>query len=83
MKTDKEVSVIVGEPNWWPLESVLSASECADFMYMGRAGDIELYKHRLTRRYLNISTDGRGFYLYTGGRYEEVTRSAALRHVFH
>ncbi len=50
-------------------------------MYMGCAGEIELYKHRLTRRYLNISQDGRRFYRCCDGRYVEISRSDALDHV--
>jgi len=70
----------VGEPNWAPLESVLPLKKCMDYMYMGCAVEIELYKHRLTRRYLNIGRDGQSFYLYSEGNYAEVTRSAALEH---
>jgi hypothetical protein len=50
-------------------------------MYMGRAGDIELYKHRHTRRYLNIGCVGDRFYRYSDGTYIEITQSAALEHV--
>ena len=50
-------------------------------MYMGRAGEIELYKHCLTRRYLNISADGQRFYRYSDGTYVEVTKAVALDHV--
>lgn len=50
-------------------------------MYIGRAGEIELYKHRLTRLYLNISTDGRRFYHLCDGRYVEIDRQSALDHV--
>jgi hypothetical protein len=50
-------------------------------MYMGRAGEIELYKHSLTRRYLNISADGQRFYRYSDGTYVEVTKAVALDHV--
>ena len=73
--------ITVGEPNWVPLEQVLPASELENYMYMGRAGAIELYKHRLTRRYLNISGDGRRFYRYCDGTYIEISRSEALNHV--
>jgi hypothetical protein len=52
-----------------------------DFMYMGRVAEIELYKHRWTRRYLNIGSDCRSFYLYSDGTYVEVERSVALEHV--
>ena len=50
-------------------------------MYMGRAGEIELYKHRFTRRYLNISADGRRFYRYSDEMYVEVSQSSALDYV--
>ena len=78
-----DLSMTVGEPNWAPLESVLTRQECAAYMYMGRAGTLELYKHHETRRYLNISADGSRFYLYREGRYLEVTRAVALQHVHH
>jgi hypothetical protein len=81
MIPENNVSIAVGEPNWAPLERVLSRTECEAYMYIGRAGDIELYKHYVTRRYLNISSDGRNFYHYVGGRFVEVTRPAALDHV--
>ena len=71
----------VGEPNWAPFEQVLPASELEMYMYMGQASGIELYKHRLTRRYLNISRDGRRFYRYCDGAYVEISRSDALDHV--
>ena len=45
MKHPIEASITVGEPNWTPLELLLPASELENFMYMGRAGEIELYKH--------------------------------------
>ena len=45
-----KAAITVGEPNWTPLELVLPACELENFMYMGRAGEIELYKHWLTRR---------------------------------
>jgi hypothetical protein len=75
------VPITVGEPNWAPLELVLPAWELENFMYMGRAGEIELYKHRSTRRYLNISADGRRFYHYSDEMYVEVSQSSALDHV--
>ena len=56
-------------------------AELENFMYMGRAGEIELYKHRFTRRYLNISADGRRFYRYSDGMYVEVSQTSALDYV--
>lgn len=73
--------IVVGEPNWSPLEMVLPTSECADYMYIGRVGQVELYKHQLTRRYLNISADGRRFYRFRDGMYVEIDRQSALDHV--
>jgi hypothetical protein len=80
MREGNKISIVVTEPNWVPLERVLLEEELPDYMYMGRAGDIELYKNRWTRRYLNLGADGR-FYLYSEGSYLEVTQSAALEHV--
>ena len=51
-------------------------------MYMGRAGEIELYKHRWTRRYLNISSDGERFYRSVGDSYIEISRAEAIEYVF-
>jgi hypothetical protein len=74
--------IIVGEPNWRPLEMVLTQSDCEGFMYMGRTGEIELYKHRCTRRYLNVSADGGRFYRLSGNAYVEIARAEAIEHVF-
>jgi hypothetical protein len=74
------MSITVGEPNWAPLETVLTPLECRDFMYMGRAGQIELYKHALTRRYLNISHDGQRFYRRELDEYIEISKNEALDH---
>ncbi len=74
-------AISIDEPNWAPLEMVLCRTECEDYMYMGRVGEIELYKHRFTRRYLNIHRDGQRFYRYLDGSYFEISRSEALGHV--
>jgi hypothetical protein len=47
--------------DWQPLERMLGPSLCVDFMFMGRSEQIHLYKHRDTRRYLNIAPDGPAF----------------------
>jgi hypothetical protein len=75
------IQIVVGEPSWAPLEVVMHSTEIENFMYMGSAGEIELYKHRLTRRYLNVSRDAETFYQYVDGEYVEITRDAALDHV--
>jgi len=73
---------IAGEPNWRPLEKVLSLGDCENFMYMRRTGEIELYKHRWTRRYLNISSDGGRFYRLVGNAYIEISSGEAVEHVY-
>ena len=72
----------VDEPNWEPLERVLRPHECSEFMYMGRAGEIELYKYYVTRRYLNIGRDSQKFYRYSEGKYVEVSQAEALDYVY-
>ena len=74
--------IVVGEPNWRPLEMALAPRDCEDFMYMGRFREIELYKHRWTRRYLNISSDGGRFYRLVGHAYIEISRAEAIEHVY-
>lgn len=81
MSSRMNLQITVVEPNWEPLEAVIPIEELDGFMYMGSAGEIELYKHRLTRRYLNISRDAAKFYQYLDGCYVEITRAAALAHV--
>ena len=76
-----QAAITVGEPNWTPLELAVPDCERENFMYMGRAGEIELYKHRFTRRYLNIERNSQKFYRYLDGKYVEITRAAALEHV--
>ena len=55
-------------PNWKPLEDKLGG-RCQEFMFMGRTGNLTLYKHILTRRYLNLDDSG-NCYVYREGRYE-------------
>jgi hypothetical protein len=76
------ILISVDEPNWEPLERALPLRECSDFMYMGRAGEIELYKHYVTRRYLNIACDSQIFYRYSEGKYIEISHAEALDHVY-
>ena len=49
--------------NWKPLESRLGRKRCVGFMYMGRVNGINLYKHGITRTYLNLDDEGN---CYTG-----------------
>lgn len=73
-------------PNWQPLEMVVTGEKTrAAFMFIGTfvAPDmrIELYKHGLSRRYLNVDSAG-NCYAYTGAKdgdeYTVISRAAAL-----
>jgi hypothetical protein len=48
-------AIKVGAPDWRSLENAIPTEYCESFMFMGKVGDIVLYKHRLTRRYLNAA----------------------------
>jgi hypothetical protein len=72
----------VGEADWEPLEGVFSPEDCAAFMYMGSVGLIMLYKHRDTRRYLNIDAAAGRFYRYADGDYIEISREEAIEHAY-
>src|SRR5215470_13807509 len=43
--------------NWKPLERRLGRDRCVGFMYVG-VSEINLYKHGITRTYLNLDDDG-------------------------
>ena len=75
-------AIEVGAPDWKPLEGVLSREHCAEFMFMGTTGGIVLYKHRLTRRYLNIDAVTGKFYRYANSEYVEIDRRQALDAVY-
>jgi hypothetical protein len=66
---------------WTPLEQMLGPELCEQFMYMGRSGEIYLYKHIDTRRYLNLDAAGQCF-RYTGNGYEPEELAKAVAHVF-
>jgi len=66
---------------WTPLEQTLGPKLCGSFMYMGRSGQIHLYKHIDTRRYLNLDAQGQCF-RYTKNGYELEERAKAIGHVF-
>ena len=68
--------------DWQPLERMLGPSLCVDFMFMGRSEQIHLYKHRDTRRYLNIAHDGTCFHYSVHG-YQPIGLEEAIEHVFH
>jgi hypothetical protein len=51
-------------------------------MFMGKAGNIVLYKHSLTRRYLNIDVVTGKFFRYANGEYVEIDRRRAFDSVY-
>lgn len=72
------------EPDWAPLEKVLPFDQCAGFMFMGYTGEIRMYKHGFTRRYLNIDPKGNTYaYVSESDSYEKIPRSAAIKQAFH
>ena len=75
-------AIEVGKPDWRPLENAMPSEFCEEFMFMGKAGNIVLYKHRLTRRYLNIDAVTGKFYRYTDGKYIEIDRRKAFDSVY-
>ena len=64
--------------SWTPLEAALGRAQCIDFMWMGSAGAVQLYKHMDTRRYLYIDA-------LTGAFYDEdhqpLNKEAAINYV--
>jgi hypothetical protein len=67
------------EPNWKPLELKLGLARCVGFMFMGRINRINLYKHGITRTYLNLDDEG-NCYAYDGGsRYRPTDFSLELQ----
>ena len=75
-------AIEVGKPDWRPLENAIPSDCAEDFMFMGKAGDIVLYKHRLTRRYLNIDAVTGKFFRYTNDEYVEIDRRQAFDSVY-
>jgi hypothetical protein len=75
-------AIEVGEPDWKPLEGALSREHCESFMFMGSAGGIVLYKHRDTRRYLNIDAVTGRFFQYRDGDYIEINQEQAIEYVY-
>ena len=69
------------EPNWEPLKRAVASVLLLDFMHMGRIGTIELYKHRNTRRYLNIDAVSGRFFEYRDATYVQVDPESAMRFV--
>ncbi len=73
------------DPDWGPLEAAIPREWCGGFMWMNRTTfegtTIELYKHGITRRYLNLDHDG-GAWRYVHPRFEPVPLPEAVDNVF-
>ena len=67
--------------DWAPLELVIGPKLRECFMFMGRSGELYLYKHIDTRRYLNVDAEGRCF-RYTGNEYAPEELRKAIAYVF-
>lgn len=76
---------LAGEPDWAPLEEALPIEWYGGFMWMQRVEQdgvtVELYKHGITRRYLNLDHSGRA-YRYTRSGYVEMPLDEAIDWVF-
>lgn len=71
------------EPDWGPLEDLIPLAWCGSFMFMGYVGEIRMYKHELTRRYLNIDPQGNTYgYLGTSNEYQRIPTEEAVEAVF-
>ena len=60
------------EVNWAPLERRLGRARCAGFMFMGRVNGINLYKHGISRTYLNLDDEGNCYVSTEPGCYHTV-----------
>lgn len=69
------------KPNWEPLERTVASFHRPDFMHMGRIGTIQLYKHRNTRRYVNIDALSGSCFEYRNGEYFPIDSECAMRYV--
>lgn len=61
----------MASPNWGPLEAAVPPDQMGEWMWMGMVKHdgrtIEQYKHRDSRRYVNIDQDGKAWRLrFTG-----------------
>lgn len=78
-------TVLSGKPDWGPLHEALPLKHCNGFMFMYRVDwegrVIEVYKHGITRHWLHLDHNGRG-YFYRRGGYIEVPVSVAVDRAF-
>lgn len=87
MITSPVETLCLDMPDWAPLEGLLGAKGCGAFLFMGayKASSSETpiiaYKHRDTRRYLNLNAVGESF-RYSNRDYEPIPNAVALDYVF-
>lgn len=67
------------EANWKPLENRLGPERCVGFMYMGRVNGINLYKHGITRTYLNLDDEGNSYIASGTGCYRRTDFELELK----
>lgn len=65
---------------WEPLQAAVGF-RCREFMFMGKAGTVFLYKHIWTRRYLNLDANGQA-YKFTGDGYSPISLEEAMKNAF-
>ena len=76
------VSTVTQSPDWRPLEANVPPEQRPNYMHMGVCGSIQLYKHRDTRRYLNIDADCVRFFVRKDtGELAEADRDSAFCYV--
>lgn len=66
------------EPNWKPLVEKLGEERCVGFMYMGRVNGVNLYKHGIARKYLNLDDSGQCYVCREKWRFERADFDAQL-----
>lgn len=67
------------ETNWRPLENRLGRKRCVGFMYMGRVNGINLYKHGISRSYLNLDDEGNCYVTIGSRRYRRADFGLELK----
>ena len=73
----------VERPDWEPIRKVLPVKHCRGFIFMGYSGEVRMYKHGFTRRYLNVDPEGHTYwYDERNDSYIRVSKELALDHVF-
>lgn len=66
------------EPDWKPLVDKLGRERCVGFMFMDRVNGINLYKHGIARKYLNLDDSGQCYVYREKGCFEKADFDAQL-----